>query len=101
MGTRRRATGYDEQFVAALRAQKRRTLAALVEAPRLDADPILRDGESLDGEAHATLVYELHHVLLPELAAAGFVEFDRERDDVTRGPLFDEIRPYLEDVDER
>lgn len=88
MVTRSRAANYDERFVDALRAQKRRTLAALVETPRLDADPILRDGESLDGEAYATLVYELHHVHLPELAAAGIVEFDRREETVRRGAHF-------------
>ena len=89
-----------EQFATALRAQRWRVLAALAETATLDADPILRDGESLDCEAYTTLLYEFHRVHLPELAAAGLVRFDRRRDELTRGPRFDEIRPLLDRVDD-
>ena len=97
----RTRTTSDEEFATALRAQKRRVLVALAATETLDADPILRDEESLDCEAYATLVYEFHHVHLPELAAAGLVRFDRRRDELTRGPRFDEIRPLLARADER
>ena len=90
-----------EALATVLGSQKWRVLAALLETDRLDADPILRDDESLDSEAYVSLVYELHHVHLPELAAAGFVRFDRQADKVTRGPLFEAIRPYLYGVEER
>jgi len=90
-----------EALATALGAQKWRVLAALLEADRLDADPILRDDESLDSEAYVSLVYELHHVHLPKLAAAGFVRFDRQVDEVTHGPLFEAIRPHLDGVEER
>ncbi len=90
-----------ETLATVLGAQKWRVLAALLEVDRLDADPILRDDESLDSQTYVSLVYELHHVHLPELAAAGFVRFDRQADEVTRGPLFETIRPYLDGVEER
>lgn len=90
-----------EALATALGAQKWRVLSALLETDRLDADPILRGDESLDSEAYVSLVYELHHVHLPELADAGFVRFDRQTDAVTRGPLFEAIRPYLDGVEER
>lgn len=90
-----------EALASALGAQKWRVLAALLETDRLDADPILRDDESLDSAAYVSLVYELHHVHLPELAAAEFVRFDRQADAVTRGPRFEAIRPHLHGVEER
>ncbi len=90
-----------DALATALGAQKWRVLAALLETDRLDADPILRDDESLGSEAYVSLAYELHHVHLPELAAAGFVRFDRRTDEVTRGPLFEAIRPHLDGVEER
>lgn len=38
----------------------------------------------------------MHHVHLPKLADAGFVDWDRETDAVARGPAFDEVTPLLE-----
>jgi hypothetical protein len=57
--------------------------------------------ETLGGEEHVTLCYELHHVILPELEDEGLVEFDRGDDQVRRGPRFDEVRPFLERFDAR
>lgn len=39
---------------------------------------------------------ELHHVHLPKLADAGYIEHDRETGEVRRGPKFDEIAPLLQ-----
>lgn len=41
-----------------------------------------------------------HHVHLPKLVDYGFVEWDPEHDVVTKGPRFDEIRPFLELLDD-
>lgn len=79
------------QLTTALRAQKRRIVAALADDETLDATPIVRGDETLCCEEYLTLVYELHHVQLPELARNGVIRFDRRRDVVTRGPRFDEI----------
>lgn len=38
---------------------------------------------------------QLHHVHLPKLDEAGYVEWDREADVVSRGPMFEEIEPVL------
>jgi hypothetical protein len=42
----------------------------------------------------------IYHTHLPKLAEYGFIEWDRERSEVERGPNFDEIRPLLELLDE-
>lgn len=79
-------------FVTALQEQKRRVLDALLEEKTLDAAPILQDDEILTSEEYVTLVYEHHHVYLPELAADGLIRFDRQEDEVIRGTRFEEIR---------
>jgi hypothetical protein len=38
----------------------------------------------------------MRHVHLPKLHQYGFVDWDRERDVVGRGPAFDEIEPLLD-----
>ncbi|MBV0923961.1 hypothetical protein KTS45_07065 [Halomicroarcula limicola] len=38
----------------------------------------------------------MHHVHLPKLADHGFIEWDRESDEIRRGPNFDRARPLLE-----
>lgn len=89
METRSRAIERNERLETALREQPRRVIAALVDDEPLDATPILRDDERLSGSEYVTLVYEFHHVVLPELAAAEFVRFDRLEDEVRRGEQFE------------
>jgi hypothetical protein len=86
----------DETVEQVLTAQPWRILRALrTENPRT-ADPVLRSDETLDGEAYESVCYELYHVLLPELADDGFVIFDRESDELRRGPAFETVRPLLD-----
>ena len=82
-----------------LSAQQWRVIRALLEDGSRPADPILREGEILDSEEYLTVCYELHHVLLPELADEGLVEFDRGEDEVRRGMRFDVVRRFLEAID--
>jgi hypothetical protein len=79
-----------------LTAQPWRILRALRNKNPRTADPVLRSDESLDGEAHESVCYELYHILLPELADDGFVVFDRESDELRQGPAFDAVRPLLD-----
>jgi hypothetical protein len=79
-----------------LAAQPWRLLCALHEESPRDAGPVLRADERLDGQARETLLYELHHVLLPELAADGFVELDRTTETVRPGPRFELLGPLLD-----
>lgn len=94
------ANADEDQVESVLSAQGWRVLCALLDDVSRDADPILEPDEMLDCEEYVTVCYELHHVILPGLATAGLVEFDRLKDQVTRGVRFDEIRPYYEHVDE-
>lgn len=98
METEREPTG-DADFETALREQQRRVLAGLDEEKTLDATPIVRHDESLSCEEYLTLVYELHHVHLPELQSNGLVAFDRQEGVVTRGAHFEKKRFSLEPED--
>ena len=88
--------GSDDRLERVLAAQQWRVLRALLAESAIVADPILREGETLDSGEYLTICYELHHVLLPELAELSHIEFDRFEDEVRRGPKFDEVRRVLE-----
>ena len=88
-----------DRLECVLSAQQWRVLCALLDERVLPADPILREGETLSAEEYITACYELHHVLLPELAERRFVEFDRSEGDIKRGTRFEELRPFLEQID--
>ncbi len=96
--TEREATS-DGDFEMALQEQQQRVLARLNEEKTLNATPIVRHDESLSCEEYLTLVYELHHVHLPELQTNDLVEFDRQEDEVTRGAQFKKKRPSLKSGD--
>lgn len=39
---------------------------------------------------------QLVHTHLPKLEAAGYIQWDRETDEISKGPNFEEIEPLLE-----
>nr|WP_233510394.1 MULTISPECIES: hypothetical protein [unclassified Haloferax] len=59
-----------------------------------------RDAAVGGGRNRDRLKVELFHIHLPKLADAGFVEWNRHRGSVARGPRFDEIEPLLRFLDE-
>lgn len=83
-------------FVTALQEQQQRVIAALEREEPIDAAPIIRDEETLTCEEYVTLVYELHHVHLPELRDARVIEIDRCEETLRQGTNFDEARPLRE-----
>lgn len=83
-----------------LSTQQWRVLRALLDERVIPADPIFGEGEMLGCEEHLTVCYELHHVLLPELAEMRLVKFDRFEDEIRRGARFGAVRPFLEQIDE-
>ena len=55
-----------------------------------------RESTAVDKELLRT-----HFVHLPKLVEYGFAEWDRDTEIVTKGPRFDEIRPFLELLDDQ
>lgn len=79
----------DETFAQLTDVHRRRLLVALLSAPRVDPAEVVADA---DGDAATRLA----HVHLPKLDDAGFVDWDPDDDEVSRGPRFGAIRPLLE-----
>ncbi|WP_206424962.1 hypothetical protein [Halosimplex salinum] len=90
-----------DDFRTVLGDQQRRVVAAVATEKTIDPTPIVRDDEVISCEEYVTLVYELHHVQLPELEAGGVIEFDRREETVSRGTHFDEARPLCKPGDDQ
>lgn len=88
----------EDRIKRVLSAQQRRVVRALLDESAMSADPILREEETPNSEEYLTICYELHHVLLPELADMKFINFDRVEDEVRRGPRFDDVRGFLNQI---
>lgn len=87
-----RAVSLDSQLGVLGNVECRRLLVALLNA-NLDEQPV--DVRQIEHDGRDPML-SMHHVHLPKLEALGFVESDRERHHVNRGPRFEEIRPLLE-----
>ena len=86
----------DNQFEALSNVHRRRLLVALLDHnPQRDAVDVPEDVHEGD-KALEPLQSELYHSHLPRLEEAGFIRWNRDTHEVTRGPRFDEIRPLLE-----
>ena len=85
---------FDVMVDALSNVQRRKLLVALLEHDPQDDSPVVTDDES-EQDAVAQLV-KMNHVPLPKLEEHGFIEWDRENDEVSKGPAFDGIRPLLE-----
>jgi hypothetical protein len=90
-----REQSFDEILDALGHVQRRKLLTALlVHNPQDEGSVAVAADESTD-EALSRLV-EMHHVHLPKLEAYGFISWDRDTNEVSKGPNFEEIRPLLE-----
>ena len=90
----------DEALDALGNVHRRRLLMGLRRRRRARLDAATRDAAVGGGRDRDRLKVELFHVHLPKLADAGFVEWNRRRGSVARGPRFDEIEPLLRFLDE-
>jgi predicted transcriptional regulator len=95
----RQTVSFDDMVDALADVQRRKLLVALLEHnPQDDTPVVIADSES-DADAVERLV-TMQHVHLPKLADYGFIEWNEETHEVTKGPKFDEIRPLLELLDD-
>jgi len=86
----------DDAFDALGNRHRRRLVLALLErTPQSDGVEVGED-ESGDAVRRATVMYHTH---LPKLEAGGYVDWDEEAHEVTRGAQFEELRPILELLD--
>ena len=93
-------SGYDDAFRALAALERRRLLVSLLEKnPQQGVrvpDDIHDDERDLE-----LLGAEMFHSHLPMLEERGFIRWDREENEVEKGPRFDEIRPLLELIQSR
>ncbi|MXR41542.1 ArsR family transcriptional regulator [Halobaculum sp. WSA2] len=75
-------------------SQRRKLLRAVLHNPEDDGSVRIDSDESNRKELERLV--EMNHVHLPKLEDAGFITWDRNADEVSKGPNFEEIRPLLE-----
>lgn len=82
-----------DRILDILRKRHRRLILLLLKegAAETETDVILRGTSDVD-EAEIELV----HNHLPKLEEAGYIEWDRETGEISKGPRFEEIEPIIE-----
>ena len=75
--------------------QRRQLLVALLEHnPQDDTPAVVADFESKTGALERLV--SMHHVHLPKLDEYGFINWNEDTHEVTKGAKFDDFRPLLE-----
>jgi hypothetical protein len=87
-------TLFDSMLDALSNVHRRKLLMALLESNPQDDLPRVSSADEGESEAMEHLI-RMHHVHLPKLVEYGFIEWDQEKEEVTKGPAFDEIKPLL------
>lgn len=83
----------DDQLKAMERLERRQLLLRLATADQ-HTEPIdFSDAEHTAGELDPLVT--MHHLHLPILEEREYIRWDRENDRVTKGPRFDELKPFL------
>lgn len=85
----------DTTFDALADRSRRRLLVSLSERDPQNTEDALVPVDISDGDV-SELKIEMRHHHLPKLEEVGFIEWDRNTNEVWKGPRFDEIRPLLE-----
>lgn len=90
----------DEVFRTLSHPVRRRILVAIKEDNPRDREEFETVEYRPAGATDETSSVELHHVHLPRLDAADFIDWNRRTGEVTRGEHFEDIRPLLELMDD-
>ncbi|MEF8841179.1 MAG: hypothetical protein V5A62_06080 [Haloarculaceae archaeon] len=86
---------FDAALDALGHVRRRELLYALLDRDERDGLPVV-PADSTDGIDTPERLVAVDDAHLPKLAAYGFVDWNRETDEVTRGAEFDGIVPLLE-----
>jgi len=82
----------DDHFDALADEQRREVLLAILDKNPRDDRSVTTTVRANEERSRAT---KLHHVHLPKLEEYGLIDWNRGRHEITKGPLFDQIRPLL------
>ncbi|WP_455429697.1 DUF7344 domain-containing protein [Natrinema altunense] len=86
----------DNFFRSVVNVQRRRLLVHMLSHNPEDESKLYTDDIETSEMEAARLLTEMKHTHLPLLEDYGFIDWDRDTHEVTKGPEFDEIRPLLE-----
>jgi len=87
----------DNAFNALANEDRRRLLVALLEEnPQPDTGVVSVDGGSGSATTTQQLDVQMYHSHLPKLEDYGYIEWNKDANEVVKGPRFDELRPLLE-----
>ena len=75
--------------------QRRKLLVALLTHNPQDDESVVIDANESEAE-ELTRLLQMTHNHLPKLEDYGFITWNRETNEVSKGPNFEEIRPILE-----
>lgn len=89
----------DATFDSLADERRRTLLVALLDEHQLDATaPIPVDDGAGAVNTERRMQAEMYHRHLPKLADQRFIDWDRDTDEIVKGPQFEELRPLLEVV---
>ncbi|RDZ39519.1 transcriptional regulator [Haloferax sp. Atlit-4N] len=87
----------DAMFNALGDEHRRELLLDLLETnPQTVATQIPAEGETAQADTDRKTRIAMYHTHLPKLECQGFIRWNKETDEVIKGPQFEEIRPLLE-----
>jgi hypothetical protein len=86
---------FDDLLDALAHIQRRKLLVALLSHNPQDDESVVIDADETADEEFTRLL-QMTHSHLPKLAAYGFITWNRETNEVSKGPNFEEIKPLLE-----
>ncbi|WP_158057916.1 DUF7344 domain-containing protein [Halorussus halophilus] len=86
----------DNAFTALANERRRTLLLNLLASNPQDAGVESSTGESVLTDAAQRAQTEMYHVHLPKLEDYGYIAWDKDANEVVKGPQFHEIRPLLE-----
>ncbi|MFH5802275.1 ArsR family transcriptional regulator [Haladaptatus sp. CMAA 1911] len=90
-------TSLDIVLDALANTYRRRLLTTLLEHnPQHDEDTHLPLDVSIADEDVEQLKVHMIHIHLPKLEDTGLIEWDRDTNEIRRGPQFEELRPFLQ-----
>lgn len=89
----------DDTFTALANDHRRKLLSALAESNPQDDVRGAATGDSRETDLDR-LRTEMYHQHLPKLEDYGFIRWNRDTNEVVKGPQFEEIHPVLELMDD-
>jgi hypothetical protein len=89
-------TDLEIQFKAVANTHRRRLLIALHEHNSQRTDEAISENLQAGDAERDELEAQFYHNHLPRLDVAGFITWNQESNEITKGPNFDDIRPLLE-----